>query len=97
MLSLTWSLLGVSCLGPYQQVHIAFGPDAEFLEDRKSSRHPCFRLASPEALIELRQRIWDHFVRGGPGAPKEADEPGRENSGKYMLLVADRDGVCDIP
>ncbi|EHY56499.1 hypothetical protein HRR83_002416 [Exophiala dermatitidis] len=66
---------------PYQQVHIAFGPAKEFLPENKSSRHPCFRLASPEALLQLRQRIWDHFVRGGAAAPREADEPGSENSG----------------
>ncbi|EXJ83406.1 hypothetical protein A1O1_07029 [Capronia coronata CBS 617.96] len=68
---------------PYQQLHIAFGPAVEFLKENQSSRHPCFRLASPEALLELRQRIWDHFLRGGEGAPREADEPGTENSGEY--------------
>ncbi|EXJ87380.1 hypothetical protein A1O3_04339 [Capronia epimyces CBS 606.96] len=67
---------------PYQQVHIAFGPATEFLAENKSSRHPCFRLGSPEALLELRQRIWDHYLRGGDGAPREADEPGKENSGE---------------
>ncbi|KAL2426771.1 hypothetical protein ABEF95_002124 [Exophiala dermatitidis] len=70
-----------SASGPYQQVHIAFGPSKEFLPENKSSRHPCFRLASPEALLQLRQRIWDHFVRGGEAAPREADEPGTESSG----------------
>ena len=59
-----------------QQVHIAFGPD-----EAKSSRHPCFRIGSPDALLELRQRIWEHHEKGGEAAPLEADRPGEENSG----------------
>lgn len=47
----------------------------------KSSRHPCFKLESPEALLELRQRIWDHHQNGGAAAPKEADKPGEADSG----------------
>ena len=61
-----------------QQVHIAFGPD-----EAKSSRHPCFRIGSPDALLELRQRIWEHHEKGGDAAPLEADRPGEENSGMF--------------
>lgn len=59
-----------------QQIHIAFGSN-----EPESSRHPCFRVESPEALLELRQRIWAHYERGGASAPKAADKPGEENSG----------------
>ena len=63
-----------------QQVHIAFGPQSDF--EKESPRHPCFRLESPEALGRLRERIWEHYVRGGEGAPREADRPGGESSGE---------------
>jgi len=59
-----------------QQIHIAFGPN-----EPESSRHPCFRLETAEALLKLQQRIWDHHVRGDPAAPMAADKPGEENSG----------------
>ena len=64
-----------------QQVHIAPGTN----EEPKSSRHPCFKLGSPEQLIELRARIWDHYERGGEAAPLEADKPGVVNSGMFVL------------
>lgn len=63
-----------------QQVHIAFGPD-----EIKSARHPCFKIASPDALLALRQKIWEHHESGGDAAPQEADRPGAENSGKYAF------------
>jgi hypothetical protein len=59
-----------------QQVHIALGTN-----EPDSSRHPCFRLGSLEELQQLQQRIWDHYVKGGAGAPKTADEPGQKDSG----------------
>ena len=59
-----------------QQVHIAFGP-----AEKNSSRHPCFRIDSPEALLELRRRVWEHHQAGGASAPLEADKPGEVNSG----------------
>lgn len=62
-----------------QQVHIAFGPDSE-----ESSRHPCFRVESQEALLKLQKRVFEHFEAGGKGAPRAADKPGAENSG--MLI-----------
>lgn len=69
-----------------QQVHVAFGREADFDGPvaRSSSRHPCFRLQSPDALLELQRRIWAHFKSGGEGAPSECDEPGGQNSGKFQ-------------
>lgn len=60
-----------------QQIHIAFGDSGP-----KSSRHPCFKISSPDALLALRERIWEHHQRGGDAAPQEADRPGGENSGE---------------
>lgn len=34
--------------------------------------------------MQLRQRIWEHYRRGGEGAPMEADEPGSGNSGECV-------------
>lgn len=66
-----------------QQVHVAFGRDADFDElAAKSSRHPCFRVPGPEALRELQLRVWKHFQEGGEGSPRECDEPGGESSGE---------------
>ncbi|KXJ86289.1 glyoxalase family protein [Microdochium bolleyi] len=65
---------------PLQQVHIAFGNPRDF-EHLESTRHPCFRVGSPESLLQLQQRVHEHFQRGGPGAPLAADKPGEENSG----------------
>jgi len=61
-----------------QQVHIALGSN-----EPESSRHPCFRVESPDALMELQKRVWDHYERreDNAAAPRSADEPGRENSG----------------
>ncbi|EGP92545.1 unnamed protein product [Zymoseptoria tritici ST99CH_1A5] len=63
-----------------QQVHIAFGESGP-----KSSRHPCFKIESPEALMELRQRVWDHHKKGDEAAPQEADEPGKMDSGTQAV------------
>lgn len=59
-----------------QQVHIAFGP-----VEVESRRHPCFQLPSPEALVALQRKIWDHYLRKDQSAPRQADEPGNVNSG----------------
>jgi len=74
-----------------QQVHIA---TTSVANDPKSSRHPCFKLESPEKLLELRERIWRHFERGGEGAPMEADEPGRGNSGRFFSLLFQIQYAC---
>jgi hypothetical protein len=62
-----------------QQVHIAFGPN-----DLKSRRHPCFKLESPQALLELRNRIWEHFEKAEKSSPQEADKPGEVDSGTCL-------------
>ena len=64
-----------------QQIHIAFGEN-----ELKSSRHPCFKVASPEALLELRRKVWEHFERKDEASPREADKPGEENSGMFLFL-----------
>lgn len=66
-----------------QQLHVAFGrPDVDFTDEaRAARRHPCFRVESQEQLNELQRRIWEHYERGGEGAPSECDRPGGENSG----------------
>lgn len=72
-----------------QQVHIAFGRDIDFEgAAAKSSRHPCFRIASRESLLELQRRVWKHFEEGGDGAPLEADRPGEENSGTSLPVAS---------
>jgi hypothetical protein len=69
-----------------QQIHVAFGSDADFEAlAAKSRRHPCFKIDSPEKLLELQKRIWAHFQAGGEGAPRECDEPGAENSGELVV------------
>ncbi|KAF1844972.1 uncharacterized protein K460DRAFT_405250 [Cucurbitaria berberidis CBS 394.84] len=73
--TLAWFDIGTSG----QQVHVAFGKPEDFVN--KSSRHPCFKLGSAEDLVALRQKVWEHFERGGEAAPKEADRPGEKNSG----------------
>lgn len=73
--TLAWFDIGASG----QQVHIAFGSN-----EPKSSRHPCFKIGSPEELLELRQRIWEHHRRGDDAAPKEADKPGEVDSGESL-------------
>ncbi|KAK5169144.1 uncharacterized protein LTR77_006453 [Saxophila tyrrhenica] len=70
-----------------QQVHVAFGQN-----ETKSSRHPCFKIGSPDALMQLRQRIWEHHERGGEAAPQEqeADKPGTQNSGSQGVEFPSR-------
>ncbi|KAH8424220.1 hypothetical protein N8T08_010518 [Aspergillus melleus] len=60
-----------------QQVHIGFGEN-----EPDSPRHPCFRVGSVEELHVLKQRIYDHHVRGGKAAPMSADKPGEAISGE---------------
>lgn len=58
-----------------QQIHIAFGPPSE-----KSSRHPCFRVESPEALLKLQTKVYDYFTGAEEkGKPVEADQPGTDS------------------
>ncbi|EXJ61606.1 hypothetical protein A1O7_02034 [Cladophialophora yegresii CBS 114405] len=71
-----------------QQVHIAFGEPSDF--EKHSRRHPCFKLGSPAALVELQRRIWTHFEKGGDAAPREADRPGGVNSGAQGVEYPER-------
>ncbi|KAH7089976.1 glyoxalase family protein [Paraphoma chrysanthemicola] len=73
--TLAWFDIGSSG----QQVHVAFGKPEDF--KHASSQHPCFKLAGTEELLALRQKIWEHFERGGESAPQAADKPGEKNSG----------------
>ena len=77
--TLAWFDIGTSG----QQIHVAFGRDTDFeAVAAKSSRHPCFKVGSPEALLQLQERMFKHFKDGGDSAPRECDEPGKENSGE---------------
>ncbi|KAK5446652.1 hypothetical protein LTS15_009584 [Exophiala xenobiotica] len=77
--TLAWFDIGTSG----QQVHVAIGAATDFSAPL-SSRHPCFKIQSPEALLELRRRIWEHHQRGGSSAPQQADQPGREASVSWL-------------
>ena len=79
--TLAWFNIGSSG----QQVHIAFGKPTDF--EKESSRHPCFKLSDGEALLDMRRKIYDHFVRGGEAAPKAADQPGGEDSGELLFSL----------
>jgi extradiol dioxygenase family protein len=88
--TLAWFDMGTSG----QQVHVAIGKPADFAHT--SSRHPCFRVGSVEDLVTLRQRIWEHYERGGESAPKEADKPGEKNSGAEGVEYPTRFFVRDF-
>ncbi|KAF2769116.1 hypothetical protein EJ03DRAFT_107066 [Teratosphaeria nubilosa] len=79
--SLRWFDIGDSG----QQVHVAHGDN-----DLKSSRHPCFRIESKDALLALQQKIYEHYERGGDAAPMAADKPGEQNSGAVGLEYSSR-------
>jgi catechol 2,3-dioxygenase-like lactoylglutathione lyase family enzyme len=72
--SLAWFDIGTSG----QQVHIAFGKPEDF--QITSNRHPCFRVGSGEELEKLKQRVCEHFEKGGEAAPKEAPRQGAQGS-----------------
>ncbi|KAH9826377.1 DUF1767, partial [Teratosphaeria destructans] len=75
--SLRWFDIGDSG----QQVHVAHGEN-----DLKSSRHPCFRIESEDALLKLQKKIYEHYERGGHAAPMAADKPGEQNSDHLKAL-----------
>ncbi|KAN0098178.1 Glyoxalase/Bleomycin resistance protein/Dihydroxybiphenyl dioxygenase [Hyaloscypha variabilis] len=62
-----------------QQIHIS--SNSPVPNEPTASRHPCFKLESPEKLNELRERIWAHFESGREGKPMAADKPGDVDSG----------------
>ncbi|EYE96195.1 putative glyoxalase family protein [Aspergillus ruber CBS 135680] len=59
-----------------QQIHVAFGTN-----ESDSPRHPCFRIESMESLQALRQRLWEHHLKGDAAAPMHVDKPGEKISG----------------
>ncbi|KAH8671127.1 hypothetical protein BX600DRAFT_458378 [Xylariales sp. PMI_506] len=63
-----------------QQVHISYQKHAQDTTVPTSSRHPCFHIPSPEALLALQRRIGAHLERGGDDAPMAVDKVG-ETSG----------------
>ncbi|KAG8166034.1 hypothetical protein KVR01_004586 [Diaporthe batatas] len=71
---LAWFDIGASG----QQVHVSLPKHENDSVDASLSlsRHPCFRVGSPAALLALQERVHAHFVRGGGGAPAAADAPG---------------------
>lgn len=77
---LAWFDIGTSG----QQVHISLPKHNDDISRDDASRHPCFRVGSPEALLALQRRVYAHWQRGGEGAPKAADAPG-ESSGTKGL------------
>lgn len=60
-----------------QQVHISLPKHDGDTAPLDSSRHPCFKVGSPEALLELQKRIYGHWLRGGDDAPLAADKIGQ--------------------
>ncbi|KAI0505893.1 hypothetical protein F5B22DRAFT_626246 [Xylaria bambusicola] len=82
--TLLWFDIGTSG----QQVHVAFGEPVDF--SFESRRHPCFRVADGDQLLELRRKIYGHWQRGGTGAPRACDAPGSENSGAKGVEYPER-------
>lgn len=68
--------------GP-QQIHISFERNP-LPSVHKSSRHPCFALPDPQALVALQHKIYEHHVNGGEAAAMECDKPGGDNSGSKV-------------
>ena len=66
-----------------QQIHVSHPNNPSELLQPTSRQHPCFKIDSMADLIALQTRIHEHFERGGESAPKGADKPGAENSGKW--------------
>lgn len=65
-----------------QQVHVSLPKHDGDKTDASLSRHPCFRVGSPEALLRLQERVHAHFERGGGDAPVAADAPGLSSGAK---------------
>ncbi|KAK8089239.1 hypothetical protein PG997_004200 [Apiospora hydei] len=68
--------------GAGQQVHVSTAKHAKDTTSATSSRHPCFAVASREALLALQNRIVAHHRRGGPDAPMAADPVGTSSGSK---------------
>ncbi|KAJ0114051.1 hypothetical protein J7T55_007885 [Diaporthe amygdali] len=75
---LAWFDIGVSG----QQVHVSLPKHDNDTIPGDASRHPCFRVGSPEALHALQERVHAHHLRGGADAPAAADPPGVSSGAK---------------
>lgn len=76
---LAWFDIGASG----QQVHISLPKhDRDHVQVQETSRHPCFRVGSAEALLALQRRVYAHWQRGGEAAPLAADAPGESSGAK---------------
>ncbi|KAF2115988.1 hypothetical protein BDV96DRAFT_62088 [Lophiotrema nucula] len=62
-----------------QQIHISIQKHDQDTTVPNSSRHPCFRIGSPEALIALQKRILQHLDAGGKDAPMACDAVGKSS------------------
>jgi hypothetical protein len=70
------------------QIHVAF----EGVKDHPSpspisSRHPCFSLASPEALLALQQRMYEHSLSGADSGAKVGHSPRGLRAGRLELGI----------
>ncbi|KAL1863861.1 hypothetical protein Daus18300_008010 [Diaporthe australafricana] len=75
---LAWFDIGASG----QQVHVSLPKHDNDAIPGDASRHPCFRVGSPEALLTLQERVHAHWTRGGDDAPAAADAPGVSSGAK---------------
>lgn len=75
---LAWFDIGASG----QQVHVSLPKHDRDAIPADASRHPCFRVGSPVALLALQERVRAHFERGGQDAPADADPPGVSSGAK---------------
>lgn len=78
--SLAWFDIGNSG----QQVHISYLKHDKDITVPNSSRHPCFKVGSPEALVALQKRILKHLEDGGKDAPMACDSVGESSGPKTV-------------
>lgn len=65
-----------------QQVHVSLPSVPSGPDHFRTSNHPCFKIASPEALRALQSRIYEHHESSrSPAAAYAADRPGDVDSG----------------
>ncbi|KAJ9655365.1 hypothetical protein H2198_005739 [Neophaeococcomyces mojaviensis] len=75
---LAWFKIGNSS----QQIHITSQHplnSTQMKAQTESPRHFCFKIPSQEKLDLLHGRIWQHYERGGEGAPVHSDDPAQSN------------------
>lgn len=77
--SLAWFDIGTSG----QQVHVACRGESEI----ESPRHPCFKIGSPQELLDLQNKIFQHYEKRTASSPRSADKPGEANSGEKFIIM----------